>query len=108
MDELAMLTAKYTEVGMAADEGRTVLVAAKSGRPGYAEDEDGEYWIPVFSERSDAGDVRELLLMPLTEVFLFQLEAHRGEGLVLNPYTDPLWIPNGMLPILLDAGRHRM
>ena len=59
-------------------------------------------------ERSDAGDVRELLLMPLTEVFLFQLEAHRGEGLVLNPYTDPLWIPNGMLPILLDAGRHRM
>ena len=110
MDEVAMLTTKYTEVGMAADGGKTVLVAAKGGRPGYAEDGDGEFWIPVFSERSDAdaGDIRELLRMPMTEVFRIQLAAGRGGGIVLDPYTDPLWIPNGMLPILLDAGRHRM
>ena len=110
MDELEKVIARYTEVGMAADAGRTVLVAAKDGQPGYAEDLEGLYWMPVFSERADAdaGDTRELLLLPMTEVFHLQMAADKSEGLVLDPYTDPLWIPTGMIPVLLDAGRHRM
>ena len=110
MDELEEVIAKYTEIGMDADAGKTVLVSAKAGKLRYAEDDDGEFWIPLFSERADAdaGGERELLLMPMMEAFRFQLAAQKGEGCVLNPYTDPLWIPNGMIPILLDAGMYEM
>lgn len=108
MDELEKVIARYTAVGMAADEGKTVLTASRRGRPGYVKDEDGELWIPLFSERADAdvGGARELLLMPMADVFRFQMESSMGQGLVLDPFTDPLWIPNGMIPVLLDAGRH--
>ena len=109
MDELEKVIARYTAVGMAADEGKTVLTASRKGRPEYEKDEDGELWIPLFSERADAdvGGARELLLMPMADIFRFQMESDKGQGLVLDPFTDPL-IPNGMIPVLLDAGRHRL
>ena len=109
MDKFEEAVARYTAIGMAADEGKTVLLASHDGHPQYLMDEDGEM-LPLFSGREDAKESgsREFLLMPLAEAFRFQMKTGRGQGIILDPFTDPIWIIQKMIPILLAAGRHKL
>ena len=103
--EDARVVARYTEVGMHPE--RTVLVPIVGGLPLHIDEVEGAgKWMVAFSERSDIPEgMKEMRVIEIGEILWLQSEAGIGEGVVLDPYTDPLWIPNGMIPVLLDGGR---
>ena len=102
--EDARVVARYTEVGMHPE--RTVLVPVAGGLPLHIDEVDGNKWMVAFSERSDLPKgMKDVRVAEIGEILWLQSEAGIGEGVVLDPYTDPMWIPNGMIPILLDGGR---
>ena len=103
--EDARVLAKYTEVGIHPE--KTVLLATSGGIPVRIDEVDGAgKWMVAFSEREDIPlGMKEVNVVPSGDVLRMQEKARIGEGIVLDPYTDPLWIPNGMIPVLLDGGR---
>ena len=103
--EDARVVARYVEVRMHPE--RTGLVPIAGGLPVHIDEVEGAgKWMVAFSERSDLPEgAKDMRVAPIGNVLRLQEKAGIGEGVVLDPYTDPLWIPNGLIPILLDGGR---
>ena len=104
--EDARVVARYTEVGMH-PEKTVFLAVAGGGIPLHIDEVEGAgKWMAAFSERSDLPEgAKDVRVAEIGEILWLQSEAGIGEGVVLDPYTAPLWIPNGMIPVLLDGGR---
>ena len=68
-------------------------------------DNDGRRWYVVFTDHNEAckGEASSSINQPMKDILEAALAAEDKEGLIINPWENPIVLDKSMLKMVLDA-----
>jgi len=74
-------------------------------RSGLIEEEDGNKWIPLFTDSSELGKLSKTTVLverPIREIVTEAFENENLSGMVINPYSDALSLRKEIIYVILQ------
>lgn len=71
--------------------------------------DNGKYWIPLFTDRSEIGDIvntNAVKEVPIRDIIRMAHNDSNLNGVLINPRTDGFTLPQEYLAIMLDQEDH--
>ena len=76
-------------------------------KPQTITDNDGKLWFVAFTDHNEAskGEASSSINQPMKDILKVALAAEDKEGLIINPWENPIFLNKGMLKMVLDASK---